>query len=33
LTLAAVTGELIGSLALQESPRVDLGPFALERFA
>ncbi len=33
LTLAAVTGELIGSLAVREPPRVELGPFALERFA
>jgi D-amino-acid dehydrogenase len=33
LTLAAVTGELIGSLAVREPPRVDLRPFALERFA
>jgi D-amino-acid dehydrogenase len=32
LTLAAVTGELIGSLALREPPRIELGPFALERF-
>jgi glycine/D-amino acid oxidase-like deaminating enzyme len=33
LTLAAVTGELIGSLASGEPPRVALEPFALERFS
>lgn len=33
LTLAAVTGELIGCLAAGEPLRVDLEPFALERFA
>jgi D-hydroxyproline dehydrogenase len=33
LTLAAVTGELIGCLAAGETPRVALEPFALERFS
>lgn len=32
LTLAAITGELVGSLAAGEPPAVDLSPFALERF-
>jgi glycine/D-amino acid oxidase-like deaminating enzyme len=32
LTLAAVTGEIVSSLATEESAPVDLAPFSLERF-
>jgi D-hydroxyproline dehydrogenase len=32
LTLAAITGELVGALAANEPPPVDLGPFDVERF-
>lgn len=32
LTLAAVTGEAIGALAVGEEPAIDLAPFALKRF-
>jgi len=32
LTLAAVTGEIVSSLVLNEAATVDLAPFALERF-
>lgn len=32
LTLAAITGELIASLVEATTPRIDLSPFALERF-
>jgi len=33
LTLAAYTGELIAQIAQGETPRVDLSPFRIERFA
>lgn len=33
VTLAAITGELIGALVAAEKPRVDLAPFRIERFA
>jgi D-amino-acid dehydrogenase len=32
LTLAAITGELVGALAMHEPPAVDLAPFDVERF-
>lgn len=32
LTLAAITGELVGALATDEPPPVDLAPFDVERF-
>ena len=32
MTLAAITGELIGALAAGETPAVDLAPFRVERF-
>ena len=32
MTLAAITGELVGALAAGEAPAVDLAPFRIERF-
>jgi D-amino-acid dehydrogenase len=33
LTLGPITGEIVGDLAVGAPPRVDLAPFAVERFA
>jgi D-amino-acid dehydrogenase len=32
LTLSAVTGELVGDLALGRTPSIDLSPFDIARF-
>lgn len=32
MTLAAITGELVGALVAEEPPAVDLAPFSVERF-